>query len=74
MRNVLIAIGNSGDAALAAEAERLLDDASPLVRGAAVWALGRLAPERLSMLAAQSRSESNLSVDEEWTAALASSE
>ena len=27
VRNVLIAIGNSGDAALAAEAERLLDDA-----------------------------------------------
>ena len=42
LRNVLIAIGNSGDAALADEAERLLDDASPLVRGAAVWALGRL--------------------------------
>ena len=42
VRNVLIAIGNSGDSTLAAEAERLLDDASPLVRGAAVWALGRL--------------------------------
>jgi epoxyqueuosine reductase len=42
IRNVLIAIGNSGDAALAQEAERLLDDASPLVRGAAVWALSRL--------------------------------
>ena len=44
VRNVLIAIGNSGDATLAREAERLLDDASPLVRGAAVWALGRLDP------------------------------
>src|SRR5262245_27302241 len=44
VRNVLIAIGNSGDASLAAEAERLLDDASPLVRGAAVWALWRLLP------------------------------
>src|SRR6202040_1891399 len=42
VRNVLIAIGNSGDAALAEEAMRLLDDESPLVRGAAVWALGRL--------------------------------
>jgi epoxyqueuosine reductase len=42
LRNVLIAIGNSGDAALAGDAERLLDDPSPLVRGAAVWALGRL--------------------------------
>ncbi len=42
VRNVLIAIGNSGDAALASEAERLLGDASPLVRSAAIWALGRL--------------------------------
>ncbi len=42
VRNVLIAIGNSGDAALAPTAERALGDGSPLVRGAAVWALGRL--------------------------------
>jgi epoxyqueuosine reductase len=42
IRNVLIAIGNSNDPALAIEAERLLDDASALVRGAAVWALSRL--------------------------------
>jgi epoxyqueuosine reductase len=42
VRNVLIAIGNSNDRALAAEADRLLDDANPLVRGAAVWALSQL--------------------------------
>src|SRR5436190_3386875 len=42
VRNVLYAIGNSGDPALAAEAERLLDDPAPVVRGAAVWALSRL--------------------------------
>ncbi|MCG6206656.1 tRNA epoxyqueuosine(34) reductase QueG [Rhodopseudomonas sp. HC1] len=42
VRNVLIAIGNSGDAGLAQDAERLLGDADPAVRGAAVWALGRL--------------------------------
>ncbi len=42
VRNVLIAIGNSGDAALAGAAERLLDDASPLVRAMAVWALAQL--------------------------------
>ena len=42
VRNVLYAVGNSGDPGLAASAERLLDDPSPLVRGAAVWALGRL--------------------------------
>ncbi len=42
IRNVLIAIGNADDADLAVEAERLLDDESPLVRGAAVWALSQL--------------------------------
>jgi epoxyqueuosine reductase len=42
VRNVLIAIGNSGDPALAQEAERLLDDPSPQVRAMAVWALSRL--------------------------------
>jgi epoxyqueuosine reductase len=42
VRNVLIAIGNSNDPALAEAAECLLDDNSPLVRGAAVWALAQL--------------------------------
>ena len=69
VRNVLIAIGNSGDPALAAEAERLLDDASPLVRGATVWALGRLDPERLAALTAQREREQDDSVLAEWRAA-----
>ena len=68
LRNVVIAIGNSGDRSLAIEAERLLDDASPLVRGAAVWALGRLNPARLKVCA---RDDSDPAVREEWTAALA---
>ena len=42
LRNVLIAIGNSNDTALAVEAERLVEDESPLVRGAAAWALSQL--------------------------------
>jgi epoxyqueuosine reductase len=42
VRNVLIAIGNSGDVSLAVEADRLLGDLSPLVRAMAVWALSRL--------------------------------
>lgn len=70
VRNVLIAIGNSGDASLAPQAERLLADASPLVRGAAVWALGRLAPTRLAALAAAREREADATVAEEWTAAL----
>jgi epoxyqueuosine reductase len=71
VRNVLIAIGNSGDATLAPEAERLLHDASPIVRGAAVWALGRLDRERLAELARrQQAAESDMTVQEEWSAAL----
>jgi epoxyqueuosine reductase len=72
VRNVLVAIGNSGDADLADEAERLLADPSPLVRGAAVWALGQLDRDRLSALAARHHlAENDALVREEWTAALA---
>jgi epoxyqueuosine reductase len=71
VRNVLIAIGNSGDATLTPEAERLLGDTSPLVRGAAIWALGRLDRERLAGLAATHQAtESDTAVQEEWLAAL----
>lgn len=42
IRNVLIAIGNSGRADLAERAEALVGDPSPLVRAMAVWALSRL--------------------------------
>ncbi|WP_407177713.1 tRNA epoxyqueuosine(34) reductase QueG [Bradyrhizobium sp. STM 3562] len=68
VRNVLIAIGNSNDPALAPAAERLLCDASPLVRGAAVWALSQLLPrERFEVLAAEaSLAESDEAVREEW--------
>jgi epoxyqueuosine reductase len=70
VRNVLTAIGNSGDRSLAADAERLLDDASPLVRGSAVWALARLDPARLGAHAAAFDRESDPAVREEWTLAL----
>ena len=46
IRNALIAAGNSGDPALADAVARLLDDDAPVVRGAAIWALGRIAPVR----------------------------
>src|SRR6516165_1048518 len=42
VRNVMIAIGNSNDRALSGLAVERLDDESPLVRGAAIWALARL--------------------------------
>jgi len=71
MRNVLTAIGNSGDASLVPEAERLSTDPSPLVRGAAVWALSRLLPrEKFAALAAQQKhEEADADVVEEWKTA-----
>jgi epoxyqueuosine reductase len=68
VRNVLIAIGNSGDAALADCAARLLDDAAAIVRGAAVWALQRLAAteEMARLRSKHAGAESDPSVREEW--------
>jgi len=68
MRNVLIAIGNSNDPVLAAEAKRLLSDQSALVRGAAVWALKQLlAREAFAALAAKAGSdEVDETVRAEW--------
>ncbi|WP_031337881.1 tRNA epoxyqueuosine(34) reductase QueG [Rhodopseudomonas sp. B29] len=75
IRNVLIAIGNSGDGSFAAEAERLLNDANPLVRGAAVWALGQLlAAERFAELrAGRVAGEADDGVRDEWRSAVADS-
>jgi epoxyqueuosine reductase len=69
IRNVLIAIGNSRDQALAIEADRLLDDQSPLVRGAAVWALSQLVGrEAFAALAKRALdSEVDSGVRAEWT-------
>jgi len=68
VRNVLVAIGNSGNPELAGEAQRLLDDGSALVRGAAVWALSRLLPrDQFVALARQRRAiEADADVRSEW--------
>ena len=67
LRNVMIAIGNSGDAALIATARTALADASPLVRGAAVWALSRLLPASdFAALAQGHDDESDPEVRAEW--------
>jgi epoxyqueuosine reductase len=70
LRNVLIAIGNSGEPALAGTAERLLDDPSGLVRGAAVWALGQLDRERLIANTTRQQAETDPTVAAEWEAAV----
>ncbi len=72
LRNVLIAIGNSGDTKLIAPAEALLSDASPLVRAMAVWALSKLTtPAHLAALADAHRpNEADAAVLAEWQEAI----
>ena len=71
IRNVLIAIGNSNDPSLATEAERLLADANPLVRGAAVWALSQLLDDgAFKALASRAAvAETDATVQTEWDTA-----
>src|SRR5438309_760860 len=68
LRNVLIAIGNSGDRELAHIAQEKLAHDSPLVRGMAVWALARLlSTEGFRALAeAHVSNETDESVRAEW--------
>lgn len=69
LRNVLYAAGNSGDAALAAPVKRRLDDPSPLVRGAAVWALSRLLEPAAFARLGENVLEADEAVRAEWAAA-----
>ena len=68
VRNVLIAAGNSGEARLAGRAAALLDDAAPVVRGAAVWALARLDAAKLAREAWRAEAEADPDVAAEWLA------
>ncbi|WP_244277697.1 tRNA epoxyqueuosine(34) reductase QueG [Mesorhizobium erdmanii] len=68
VRNVLIAAGNSGEPALADTVRSLLGDASPLVRGAAIWALARLVPDAEYSERAEIglKTERDAAVRDEW--------
>ncbi len=67
LRNVLIAIGNSALPRFVPEIEARLSDEAPLVRGAAIWALGQLDPERAKVLAASRLlAEPDADVRAEW--------
>jgi epoxyqueuosine reductase len=75
IRNILIALGNSGSPGAVPTVERLLDDAAPLVRGMAVWALARLDPARLAQNAPdRAAHEPDPAVRAEWQAAVGHSE
>lgn len=67
IRNVLIATGNSGDRRFVGRCRALSRDASPVVRGMAVWALSRLLEAgEFSAFAAQRPDESDSDVLNEW--------
>jgi len=68
LRNVLIAIGNSGESDLGARVTERLDDPSPLVRAMAVWAAGRLIPksELMRLKMARAKVEQCPEVRAEW--------
>src|SRR5690606_26883204 len=68
IRNVLYAAGNSSEPALIEAVERLLDDPAPVVRGAAVWALSQLSPERFEAeRAGRLADEADEEVRQEWS-------
>ncbi len=70
LRNVAYALGNSGTPAQSLPAvERLLNDDSALVRGAAVWALSQLAPDEVARRG-QTTDDCDAGVRAEWADAL----
>lgn len=68
VRNVLYAIGNSGDSNFAAPVLPLLTDPSPLVKGSAIWALSRLLPKSDLLKLHQSDPREEIAL--EWQRAL----
>ncbi|MBB3311598.1 epoxyqueuosine reductase [Rhizobium sp. BK196] len=67
IRNVLIAAGNSGERSLIERCRALATDASPVVRGTAIWALSRLMEAgEFKAFAAQKENESDEDVLNEW--------
>ena len=71
VRNAAIAAGNGGAAISANALLPLLDDHAAIVRGAAVWALAQLDPERFEHeYAMRAEREEDQGVRGEWTGAL----
>ncbi|WP_417386034.1 tRNA epoxyqueuosine(34) reductase QueG [Gimesia sp.] len=72
LRNAAIVLGNRGDASAVPALNNVLNDAEPLIRGAAAWALGQLgATETLVNLNAQLSVEQDSTVRRELQQALA---
>lgn len=72
LRNVLIAAGNSGNRSLIPRIQLLITDFSPLVRGAAVWAVAQLQnhEETLALAEQFMPNEQDDDVKQEWEMAI----
>jgi epoxyqueuosine reductase len=71
VRNVVVALGNSGKEEAVPAIEEALRDANPLVRTHAAWSLGRIATEHsFRILASALKKETDVSVCEEIAIAL----
>ena len=70
VRNVCVAIGNSADLSLVPSLLGLLGDEAPDIRGAAIWALARLDPDRFEAEKAERMAEeTDPGVVAEWEGA-----
>jgi len=71
VRNVLTALGNSGESEAVPALEEAIEDDSPLVRAHAAWALGRIATPRARRKLESARTAERMDpVLDEITAAL----
>ena len=67
IRNVMIAVGNANNPNLLQHAVDRVEDESPLVRGAAIWAIWRLCPATYERLkSAYAANETDPEVRREW--------
>ena len=72
LRNVLIACGNSQDQKLIPAIYSLMEDSSPLIRAAVIWALGELLSTQdfMKLYTEHAQQENDPLVQAEWTASL----
>ncbi len=68
IRNILIAIGNSGNVKFIPQVEQKLSEPSPYIRAMAVWSLGELCDDKQWLIFKQKycKSETDIHVLQEW--------
>ncbi len=71
LRNVAVALGNTGDSSAVPALAQAIQDQEPLIRGHAAWALGQIGGEKAQVaLHSAAQTESNFQVSQEIRKAL----